>query len=371
MASTKQLAAKIDRFLQSQGSPLAGQGINFVRSGRRYGVDPLLLVAISGQESSFGKNSYRPHNAWGWGGMTFDSWAEGIETVARGLRSGYLDDGLTTIAAIGARYAPIGAGNDPTNLNSGWVSGVTKFYSQLGGTDIESDTGDVPAATRGGGKVLAVLNWAMGQLGQPYVWGGDSRDEGGFDCSGLIYAAYGALGISIPRVTYDVAKAGREVSVDEIQPGDVVITNNGHHEVLYIGGGKVLAASGNQDGSAGAMKVVVQDLSQHQVVTVRRFVDAVVPDDILDNPAAVETPASATGPVIEDTVPTIAAPSNVSAQIMQPAQRQSTGVTFPGVVPVAAPSMEPDPVQTWQLLASKPDSSPEARQIASMLNLDL
>ena len=51
-----------------------------------------------------------------------------------------------------------------------------------------------PADVRGldaGGAVVAA---ALAQLGWPYVWGGESRAEGGFDCSGLIDYAFAAAG---------------------------------------------------------------------------------------------------------------------------------------------------------------------------------
>lgn len=37
--------------------------------------------------------------------------------------------------------------------------------------------------------------------GYPYVWGGESKEEGGFDCSGAIYAVQKRIGEPIPRTT--------------------------------------------------------------------------------------------------------------------------------------------------------------------------
>lgn len=133
-------ASSIDAYLRDKGSPLAGQGEHFVRAGERYGIDPRFLVAISGQESSFGENNYRRNNAWGWGGMNFDSYREGIDTVARGLKRYYVDEGLTSVAEIQKKYCPVGADNDPTGLNVHWRDGVTKFLREQGG-----DPADVTA----------------------------------------------------------------------------------------------------------------------------------------------------------------------------------------------------------------------------------
>lgn len=127
-------AQRIDQYLKKQGSPLAGYGSVFVREGRRNGFDPLLLVAIAGAESSFGKKLNGAHNPFGWGpGTDFGSFEDAISRVSAGLRKGYFAEGRKTIAAIGAKWAPAGAANDPTNLNANWAGNVSDFYRQLGG----------------------------------------------------------------------------------------------------------------------------------------------------------------------------------------------------------------------------------------------
>lgn len=133
------LVQQINQFLGKQGSPLAGFGGTFVSAGQKAGVDPRLLVAISGGETSFGKtgNASGIHNAWGWGpGISFPDWETGINTIAQGLGKNYIGQGLTTIPQIGAKWAPVGASNDPRNLNSNWVRTIGDFYSQLGGTKL-------------------------------------------------------------------------------------------------------------------------------------------------------------------------------------------------------------------------------------------
>ena len=58
---------------------------------------------------------------------------EPVATVAKGLRSGYLDQGLTSLAQIQRKYAPVGTANDPANLNSNWLRNTTLLYGELGG----------------------------------------------------------------------------------------------------------------------------------------------------------------------------------------------------------------------------------------------
>lgn len=130
-------AESIDRYLATKGSPLAGQGAAFLEAGVEHEVDPRLVVAIAGAESYFGIVTCADFNAWGWGcpngPFRFRSWAEGIHTVTRGLREGYLDDGLTSVGEIHLRYAPPNAANDPTGLNFAWPDNVARFLMEQGG----------------------------------------------------------------------------------------------------------------------------------------------------------------------------------------------------------------------------------------------
>ena len=56
-----------------------------------------------------------------------------------------------------------------------------------------------PVDLHGGRGPLAAVAAAEAQVGWPYVWGGESRAEGGFDCSGLVDYAYAAAGDSLPN----------------------------------------------------------------------------------------------------------------------------------------------------------------------------
>ncbi len=140
-------AESIDQYLQSKGSPLAGEGAAFLESGVEHEVDPRLIVAIAGAESYFGIQTCAPFNAWGWGCPTspfsFRDWAHAIDTVTLGIREGYVDDGLTTVGEIHLRYAPPNAKNDPTNLNYAWPDNVARFLVEQGGDpeDIEGVLG--------------------------------------------------------------------------------------------------------------------------------------------------------------------------------------------------------------------------------------
>lgn len=104
-----------------------------------YGVDWRLAVAISMHETgkytsvAFNDNNNVGGNFRNGNLMTFSNLDEGIEFFVNNLKTKYIDLGLDTIEEISVKYAPIGADNDPNNLNQYWVSGVTKYYKELGG----------------------------------------------------------------------------------------------------------------------------------------------------------------------------------------------------------------------------------------------
>jgi len=97
---------------------------------------------------------------------------------------------------------------------------------------------DSQLATPGveGNPVLTAVGFACAQLGQPYVWGGDGPDEGGWDCSGLTKAAYAAAGIGLPRVAQDQYDAGPLLPAGTpLQPGDLVFFGASTTSITHVG----------------------------------------------------------------------------------------------------------------------------------------
>jgi hypothetical protein len=143
------LARRIDHFIDegtwkirgdarySDSCPLEGFGETFVRAGRKHGVDPRFLVAIATHENRLGtyKAIQSRHNTFGLGpGRSYKSWEANIEAAARNLsRANGFYVGKNTIKSIGSTWAPVGAGNDPEDLNQSWIGSVTQFYAKLGG----------------------------------------------------------------------------------------------------------------------------------------------------------------------------------------------------------------------------------------------
>jgi len=101
----------LKEFLEKYNSPLVPFADDFVEIADKYELDWRLVAAISGVESTFGKNiPANSYNAWGWGiygnnVIRFSSWSEGIEIVSKGLRENYFDKGATSIYQVGRIYA--------------------------------------------------------------------------------------------------------------------------------------------------------------------------------------------------------------------------------------------------------------------------
>lgn len=89
----------------------------------------------------------------------------------------------------------------------------------------------------GSSQGKAAVAAAMSKLGTPYVWGGTGN--GGFDCSGLTQWAWRQAGVEIPR-TAEAQTVGRQVSANELQPGDLVVWDG--HVAMYKGSGEMIEA---------------------------------------------------------------------------------------------------------------------------------
>lgn len=115
-------------YLARYNSPLLGSAETFIESADLHQLDWRLVAAISGVESTFGKQlPYNSHNAWGWGIygdniIRFASYEEAIETISRELRNRYIDSwGADNVYKIGRYYAA-----SPT-----WANRVTYFMEDM------------------------------------------------------------------------------------------------------------------------------------------------------------------------------------------------------------------------------------------------
>jgi cell wall-associated NlpC family hydrolase len=102
--------------------------------------------------------------------------------------------------------------------------------------------------TAAAGGRARVIKAGLEQVGWPYIWGGDSHSEGGFDCSGLVDYAYARAGMALPgRPTAAVLwRMSAAVDRAHLKPGDLAFlysrTRAPYHVALYVGAGLVVVA---------------------------------------------------------------------------------------------------------------------------------
>lgn len=121
------------------------------------------------------------------------------------------------------------------------ASSASRFGTELAAQVSASSA--VGASSLGSTSVTgeAIVAKAKEYVGVPYVLGGN--DKSGIDCSGLVQQVLGELGIDVPRRVSQQQSVGVEVpSLAEAQPGDLIVTNNADHVVIYAGDGMIVHA---------------------------------------------------------------------------------------------------------------------------------
>ena len=97
------------------------------------------------------------------------------------------------------------------------------------------------------GNAGAAVNFALQQVGEPYVYGAAGPDQ--WDCSGLTMVAWAQGGVSLPHSAEQQQGYGTPVSSSDLQPGDLVFYYSPvHHVGMYIGNGKIVHAANPNDG---------------------------------------------------------------------------------------------------------------------------
>lgn len=90
-----------------------------------------------------------------------------------------------------------------------------------------------------------VLFRAIGLVGTPYRWGGNTP-AGGFDCSGLInYIYLTSTGVRLPRTSAEMAALDKpKIRETELASGDLVFFGRSHvtHVGVYVGKGRFVHA---------------------------------------------------------------------------------------------------------------------------------
>ncbi|MFD5029986.1 C40 family peptidase [Streptomyces sp. NPDC058405] len=197
----------------------------------------------------------------GWESMTVTQAAQAVQ------RSGFPDayakwEPLATALQKAIEPLLSNTGDpSPSPSSTGSHTSITPASTAGCASEDDTDFGTIPAGALPNGyeipadassKVQTAIRWALGQLDTPYQWGGTCTDSHGpdpmgrCDCSSLMQQSYKAAGITLTRTTYTQVKEGKPVSVDALQPGDLVFTKGTvevpEHVGMVVGQGLIVNA---------------------------------------------------------------------------------------------------------------------------------
>jgi len=105
-----------------------------------------------------------------------------------------------------------------------------------------SGTTKVPYTGPTSSQADKAVQYAYGAIGCPYVWGATGPCSSGYDCSGLVMAAWASAGVTIPRDTYEQWAGLPHISTSSLQPGDLLYYSGIGHVAMYVGNGKMIDA---------------------------------------------------------------------------------------------------------------------------------
>lgn len=111
-----------------------------------------------------------------------------------------------------------------------------------------------PSAEEIAANLHQVIKFAQAAMSQPntYLWGGTIGPN--FDCSGLVQAAFAAVGVMLPRDSYQQENFVESISLDQLQAGDLLFFGNGDritHVAMYLKDGQYIHSSGKDQGRNG------------------------------------------------------------------------------------------------------------------------
>ena len=120
------------------------------------------------------------------------------------------------------------------NHSAAYVARVLALAQSYAAAATATSGGSTALAAASGADALAV-SWALSQIGTPYVWGGETPGRG-FDCSGLVQAAYAVAGVALPRVAQDQYDRTAKLASDAaLEPGDLVFFGGGPGSIDHVG----------------------------------------------------------------------------------------------------------------------------------------
>lgn len=160
---------------------------------------------------------------------------QAVSTVASGLSNAA---GMAGSMMSTAMSAASGASTS-TGAGTPSKSRTTTSAGEAQGEGVKVTLPDGSVVEAPNEKAATAVKAALGTLGTPYVWGGNTPGAG-LDCSGLTKYAYGEAGVEIPRLAHEQANGATPVSPGDLMPGDLAIWDG--HVAMVIGNGQFVEA---------------------------------------------------------------------------------------------------------------------------------
>jgi len=193
-----------------------------------------------GDRDSLGLFQQRPSQGWGTPAQVTDPQYSSRIFYERLLQSPGWEQKTVTKAAQDIQRSAF------PDAYAKWEGLAASLVSQIGDVRNPSGCGS-PSAALPPGVAKAAIDFALGEVGKPYVWGATGPNT--YDCSGLMLRAFQAAGVQLPRVSRDQFKAGGHLPVRQAQAGDLMFyaydrndPSTIHHVFLYLGGDQMVEA---------------------------------------------------------------------------------------------------------------------------------
>jgi cell wall-associated NlpC family hydrolase len=192
-----------------------------------------------GDRDSLGLFQQRPSQGWGSPAQVTDPVYATRIFIERLLEVSGWEDMPVTVAAQTVQRSAF------PDAYAKWERLAAELVQQL--ADVADPTGCGRTAVLPAGVAGAAIEFALAEVGKPYVWGATGPNT--YDCSGLILRAFQAAGINLPRVSRQQFYAGGHVPISHAQAGDLLFYATDpsdpttiHHVVLYLGDGRMVEA---------------------------------------------------------------------------------------------------------------------------------
>lgn len=183
--------------------------------------------------------------------------AEATQQVALDLETQAHEDAAATSAAKAATKAKAEAVRKAEAKKKAEAAAKAKAEAALRASRSEARTtlsasGSTAVASTSSsatGSAASVIAFVKAQVGDAYVSGGTGPNS--WDCSGLVQAAFRTVGVDLPRVSQAQSTAGTQVSLSNLQPGDILYwggAGSAYHVGVYVGGGQFVGAQNSSTG---------------------------------------------------------------------------------------------------------------------------